>query len=51
MCVCVCVCVCNNDMDILCTQADSYSSIEQLTEMFVSGLQAEYPNTVSTIFR
>ncbi|KAK2154340.1 hypothetical protein LSH36_270g00007 [Paralvinella palmiformis] len=35
----------------LSTKADSYSSIEQLTEMFVSGLQAEYPNTVSTIFR
>ncbi|XP_074646056.1 cytoplasmic tRNA 2-thiolation protein 2-A-like [Tubulanus polymorphus] len=35
----------------LSTKATRNSSIHQLTESFVTGLQAEFPSTVSTIFR
>lgn len=33
------------------TMSHSYASIDRLTEEFVSGLQADFPFTVSTIFR
>ncbi|XP_013408735.1 cytoplasmic tRNA 2-thiolation protein 2-A [Lingula anatina] len=35
----------------LTTKAASNASIERLTETFVTGLQADFPSTVSTIFR
>ena len=37
--------------DSLSTQTPEKTSIEQLTESFISGLQANFPSTVNTIFR